>query len=56
MVKVLHSLLVCLSIVTNRPLALGDGTANSPTNLQISKFNEAQEEGVGLHEGQDKGN
>ena len=28
------------------PQTQGDGTANSPTNLQISKFNEEQEEGV----------
>lgn len=29
------------------PQTQGDGTANSPTNLQISKFNEEQEDGVG---------
>jgi hypothetical protein len=29
------------------PQTQGDGTANSPTNLQISKFNEDLEDGVG---------
>jgi hypothetical protein len=31
----------------NSPQTQGDGTANSPTNLQISKFNEEQDVGVG---------
>ena len=31
----------------NSPQTQGDGTANSPTNLQISEFNEEQEDGVG---------
>lgn len=29
------------------PQTQGDGTANSPNNLQISKFNEEEQEGVG---------